>query len=109
MYLRVAEYEFYNLSPPHLKKAQRLRQRYEEHLLSLLIQVGAPTGPFLQSVAQGIVSLLNTLPSLFEHAPLSTTDRLKLVTEVTHGSVAGAIKSVHLCATEQRNSFRSFK
>jgi AcrR family transcriptional regulator len=104
MYLRVAEHEYHNLSQPYLKKAQRLRQRYEEHLLALLIQAGAPSSPFLSTVAQGIVSLLNTLPSLFDDAAMSTAERLRLIAAVAHGSVTGALKCVHPCGAERMSS-----
>ncbi|MFS2068276.1 TetR/AcrR family transcriptional regulator [Pseudomonas sp. CT11-2] len=87
---QVAEHESRNLCAQHQARIQQLRQRYEEHFLTLLADSGS-SSPHLKAAVRNMVSILNNIPAWLEHAHLSKAERVKLMLETAQGSIAWAL------------------
>ncbi|WP_372867242.1 TetR/AcrR family transcriptional regulator [Pseudomonas sp.] len=89
----MAEQEFRCLSPQHQKQIQQMRQRYEDSVLTRLLDAGA-TGPIrlLRATVQAVIAWLNHLPSWLQQSALEPAERQALIEEIVLGSLSGVIK-----------------
>jgi len=93
LHFLMAEREYRCLSPQHQGQIQQLRRRYEEKLLTRLLEAGA-TGPrpLLKATVQAVVAWLNNLPAWLDQSGLSPAQRQELIGGIVLGSLSGVLK-----------------
>lgn len=91
-HFQLAEQDFRYLRDSHRDSILALRQCYEGHFLAPLRQLAASDDErTLCSVARGMVSLLNQLPSRFPTQHLCSATNTDLLREMALGALRGAI------------------
>lgn len=93
LHFLMAEREYRCLSPQHQGQIQQLRSRYEEKLLTRLLEAGA-TGPrpLLKATVQAVVAWLNNLPAWLDQAGLTPAQRQEVIGGIVLGSLSGVLK-----------------
>lgn len=93
LHFLMAEHEFRCLSQQHQNHIQQMRRRYEERLLTRLLEAGA-TGhmPLLKATVQSVVAWLNNLPSWLNQSGLNPTEKQEVISGIVLGSLSGVIK-----------------
>ena len=93
LHFLLAEREYRCLTPQHQGQIEQLRRRYEEKLMTLLLEAGA-TGPLpvLKATVQGVVAWLNNLPAWLDQSGLSPAQRQEVIGGIVLGSLSGVFK-----------------
>ena len=93
LHFLMAEREYRCLTSQHQSQIQQLRRRYEEKLMTLLLEAGA-TGPLpvLKATVQGVVAWLNNLPAWLGQSGLTPAQRQEVIGAIVLGSLSGVLK-----------------
>jgi AcrR family transcriptional regulator len=93
LHFLMAEREYRCLTSQHQGQIEQLRRRYEEKLMTLLLEAGA-TGPrpVLKATVQGVVAWLNNLPAWLGQSGLTPAQRQEVIGAIVLGSLSGVLK-----------------
>lgn len=93
LHFLMAEREYRCLSPQHQSQIEQMHRRYEENLLTRVLEAGA-TGPLpvLKATVQAVVALLNNLPTWLDQSGLSPLQRQEVIGGIVLGSLSGVFK-----------------